>query len=103
MLGTRLHERVALYAGVVLQPPPAMGETIKFEPSPDNGDFIGGSSYQLLPLVGARLDFGPSFPMYLRAALTFPLSVQGGTVHEDDPVAPDYFPVGADVALGVRL
>jgi hypothetical protein len=88
--GGRPHPVVALYGGVVVT---SSWVNIGFSDEEASGSTLEQDVPSVLPLVGAHLDLQPYAPLFLRTAMTFPI----------DSDAADYFPIGWDVSLGVKL
>lgn len=88
--GGRPDPLVALYAGLVVT---SSWVNIGFSDEEASGSTLEQDVPSLLPLVGAHLDLGPYAPLFLRSTMTFPI----------DSAAADYFPIGWDVSLGVKL
>ncbi|MBN1770713.1 MAG: hypothetical protein JXB32_05595 [Deltaproteobacteria bacterium] len=89
-LGGRPHPVVAVYGGLVVT---SSWVNVGFSDDEASGSTLEQDVPSVLPLIGAHLDLNPYAPLYLRTAMTFPI----------DSDAADYFPLGWDVSLGVRL
>lgn len=88
--GGRPHPVVALYGGLVVT---SSWVNIGFSDEEASGSTLEQDVPSVLPLIGTHLDLNPYAPLFLRTAITFPI----------DSDAADYYPVGWDVSLGVKL
>ncbi len=89
-LGGRPIPMLAIYGGII-----AASSWVNdgFSDHQASGSTLEQAGPAWLPVLGVSLDFDPDVPLYLRSALTFPI----------DSDAADYFPLGWDTSIGVKL
>jgi hypothetical protein len=89
-LGGRPIPMLAIYGGIVAT---ATWVNDGFSDTEASDSTLEQTDPSWLPLIGVSLDFDPDVPLYFRAVMTFPLSSE----------AANFFPIGWDASIGVKL